>query len=73
MLCGEDAVEGQHAVSTGKMDENKLFYLMSRGLSDVEAKKLIIEADFQPILEKIPVIELRDAISTYLRRRLHHV
>ncbi len=73
MLCGEDAVEGQHAVSTGKMDENKLFYLMSRGLSEIEAKKLIIEADFQPILNKIPVNELRDAISTYLRRRLHHV
>lgn len=73
MLCGEDAVEGQHAVSTGKMDENKLFYLMSRGLSDVEAKKLIIEAEFQPILNKIPVTELRDTISTYLRRRLNHV
>lgn len=73
MLCGEDAVEGQHAVSTGKMDENKIFYLMSRGLSEVEAKKLIIEAEFQPILEKIPVIELRDTISMYLRRRLNHV
>jgi FeS assembly protein SufD len=73
MLCGEDAVEGQHAVSTGKIDENKLFYLMSRGLSEVEAKKIIIEASFQPILEKIPVTELKDTISTYLRRRLSHV
>jgi len=72
MLCEEDAVEGQHAVSTGKMDENKLFYLMSRGLSEVEAKKLIIEASFQPILEKIPVTELKNTISTYLRRRLNH-
>lgn len=45
--------------STGKIDENKLFYLMSRGFSELEAKKLIIESSFNPITEKVPIEELR--------------
>ena len=73
LLCGEDNVEGQHAASTGKIDENKLFYLMSRGFSEVEAKKLIVEAAFNPITEKIPLTELKEEISEYIRRRLINV
>lgn len=70
LLCGEDDVEGQHAASTGKIDEDKLFYLMSRGFSEAEAKKLIIEAAFNPIMEGIPLLELKKEISLYIRRRL---
>lgn len=73
MLCEEDDVEGQHAASSGKIDEAQLFYLMSRGLSEIEAKKLIIEAAFQPIVDRIPVEALKEAISDNIRRRLAHV
>ena len=34
ILCGEEEVEGQHAASVGRLDENKLYYLRSRGLSE---------------------------------------
>lgn len=73
LLCGEDDVQGQHAASTGKIDENKLFYLMSRGFSEVEAKKLIIESSFNPITERVPIEELREEISEYIRRRMLNV
>lgn len=73
LLCGEDDVQGQHAASTGKIDENKLFYLMSRGFSELEAKKLIIESSFNPITEKVPIEELREEISEYIRRRMINV
>ena len=53
LLCGEDNVEGEHATSTGKPDEAKLYYLMSRGFSETEAKKLIVEASFTPLLNKL--------------------
>ncbi|KAF1854865.1 hypothetical protein Lal_00007224, partial [Lupinus albus] len=72
MLCAEDAVEGQHAASAGKVDENKLFYLMSRGLSETEAKKLVIEAAFQPILAEVPLAALQQEISDYVQGRLSH-
>lgn len=73
MLSGEHDVDGQHAASAGKLDENKLFYLMSRGFSETEAKKMIVEASFQPILEKIPVEYLKQIVSAYIKERLNHV
>ena len=43
LLCKEDNVVGNHAASAGQIDQNKLFYLMSRGFSEVEAKHIIVE------------------------------
>lgn len=70
LLCEEDDVVGQHAASAGKIDDDKLFYLMSRGLSTDEAKKLIIEAALNPIINIITVEEIRDAILSKIQRRL---
>ena len=70
LLCDEDDVQGEHAASAGQIDKNKLFYLMSRGLSERESKKLIIEATFRPIIDKIPLEELQDIINSEISRRL---
>ena len=70
LLCEEDDVEGQHAASVGQIDENKLFYLMSRGLTEGEAKKLIIEASFGPVLAEIPLEEIRVRIEKEIHRRV---
>lgn len=53
LLCHEEDVSGTHSVSTGKVDENKLFYLMSKGINEKEANKLIMYANFNKILENI--------------------
>lgn len=73
LLCAEEDVEGAHAASAGKIDEKKLFYLMTRGLSEQEAKKLIAEAEFAPVVEKIPDENLRGQISARVKRSLEHV
>lgn len=70
LLCEEDDVEGMHAASAGQIDSDKLFYLMSRGLDERAAKKLIIEASYAPIIDKIPLVSLREAISEEIHRRL---
>lgn len=70
LLCEEDDVEGEHAASAGQIDENRLFYLMSRGLDEKQAKKLIVEASFRPIIDKIPLEALRELISHEVERRL---
>lgn len=46
ILCGEEEVEGQHAASVGRLDENKLYYLRSRGLSEAQARRLMVDARF---------------------------
>ncbi len=70
LLCGEDDVEGEHAASAGQIDESKLFYLMSRGLDEREAKKLIVEASFAPIIDRIPSDHLQTLLSEEIERRL---
>ena len=70
MLSHEDDVDGHHAVSVGRMDEAKLFYLMSRGLDLEEAKSLVVEASLRPVLDRIPVDALKEEIDAYLKGRL---
>ena len=53
LMCHEEDVDGSHGVSTGKLDRNKLFYLMSRGFDEKESKKIIIMANFNKIINNI--------------------
>ncbi len=73
ILCGEENVEGKHAANSGKIDENQLFYMMSRGLDELSAKKLIIEAWFEPVIGKIPYTSVQEGIKDYVKERLSHV
>jgi Fe-S cluster assembly scaffold protein SufB len=70
MLSHEDDVDGHHAVSVGKIDEGKLFYLMSRGLDMADAQRLIVEASFHPVLDRIEDEALKEEIDKVLMGRL---
>ena len=70
LLCTEDDVEGNHSSASGKIDEQKLFYLMSRGLNYKEATKLIVKANFNKIVQQIKDEELRNDILNEIDKRL---
>ena len=70
ILCGEEEVEGQHAASIGRLDEEKLYYLRSRGLSEAQARRLMVDARFAPALDKIPLEDLRTEVQEAAARRL---
>lgn len=70
MLSGEADVDGHHAVSIGKMNEEKLFYLMSRGLDMDEAKRLVVEAAIAPVCARIPDEELTAEIKAEIEGRI---
>ncbi len=59
-----------HGSTTGKVDEDQLFYLMSRGLSRAEATALIIEGFFEPLLARIPLDQVRAKITGFIREKL---
>ncbi|MBS3105926.1 Fe-S cluster assembly protein SufD [Candidatus Woesearchaeota archaeon] len=61
-------VKASHGATVGQIDEEHLFYLMSRGLSRDEAERLIIEGFFEPVIQKIPLEELRERIRGMVRR-----
>lgn len=70
ILCTEEDVEGQHAATIGKINAQRMFYLQSRGLSESEAKHLVVQAQFAPVLQKVPDEALRGQVDAYLERRM---
>lgn len=67
LLCEEDDVSGEHAAASGKIDESKLFYLMSRGFNHNDARRIIIEGSFNPIIDKIDNEDTRNAILAAIK------
>ncbi|MDG6926015.1 MAG: Fe-S cluster assembly protein SufD [Nitrososphaerota archaeon] len=53
-------VKATHSASVAQVDEEQVFYLMARGLSPDEAKKMIVIGFFEPVLSRIPVEMARE-------------
>ena len=70
LLCSEEDVEGNHSNSAGKIDEQKLYYIMTRGISKEEAQKLIVKAKFNHILENINDENTKQELIEEIDRRL---
>ena len=70
LLCQEDDVEGVHAASAGKIDQDKLFYIMSRGLDYDQAKKMLVETRLVPTIQKLPDEELAKEVWSQIESRI---
>ena len=53
ILCAEEDVEGSHGATAGRIDDEKLFYMRSRGLSDERIMQLIARAKISRVTEMI--------------------
>ena len=70
LLCSEEDVQGTHSNSAGKIDEEKLYYIMTRGISKSQAQKLIVKAKFNSVLENIEKAELKNEILYEINKKL---
>lgn len=55
MEVSEKDVEASHEAVVGKIQEEQLFYLMSRGLSEKEATKMIVSGFIEPLVKELPL------------------
>lgn len=62
-----------HASATGRFDEEQLFYLMSRGIPEVEARKLVVRGFFTEMIERMEVPELRQRVADAVEAELERV
>lgn len=69
LLAHEDNVEGNHAASAGKLDQDLLFYIMSRGFSYEDAENLMIESKFSGAIDRLEDEEIKEKI----RNRVHGI
>jgi Fe-S cluster assembly protein SufB len=66
MNVGESDVTASHEAVVGKIGEEQLFYMMSRGLSEQEATRLIVAGFIEPIVRELPLeyaVELNKLIE----------
>lgn len=63
LLIEEFEVTAGHAASVGQLDEEQLYYLMSRGLPRQEAEFLVIRGFLGPVLKRMPSQEAREQLG----------
>lgn len=67
ILCGEEDVEGNHGASIGKIDEDTLLYMESRGIPQDQARLLIVSGRLDQIINKIPDAAIAERASTFIK------
>ena len=61
-----DDVKCSHGSASGSLNENSIFYLMSRGLNYQEAKELLINGFLLDVVEKITDSEIKNLIKNMI-------
>ena len=61
-----DDVKCSHGSTSGNLDENVIFYLMSRGLNYQQSKKLLINGFLLDVVQKITDLEIQDLIKNIM-------
>jgi Fe-S cluster assembly protein SufD len=65
-----EVIGAGHASTTGRFDDEQLFYLMARGITEVEARRLVVRGFFADVIERIGVPEVRDRLLAAVEREL---
>ena len=64
-------IEGAgHASSTGRFDDEQLFYLQARGIPEDEARRLVVRGFFADIVNKIGVAEVVEPLMEAIDEEL---
>ena len=64
-------IEGAgHASATGRFDDEQLFYLRSRGVSEAEARRLVVHGFFNDLIRKVGVPALQEKLMATVEDEL---
>lgn len=70
LLIDENEVTAGHAASIGQVDPEDMYYLMSRGLDQATAERLVIRGFLGSVITEIPVKEVRDEMIQVIEDKL---
>lgn len=71
LLIDENEVTAGHAASIGQVDPEDMYYLMSRGLDQDTAERLVIRGFLGAVITEIPVKEVRDEMISVTDTKLN--
>ncbi|OFU53543.1 MULTISPECIES: Fe-S cluster assembly protein SufD [Corynebacterium] len=66
---GEIAGAG-HAATVGRFDDDQLFYLLSRGIPEDVARRLVVRGFFNEVINLIPVESIRERLTSLIDHEL---
>jgi Fe-S cluster assembly protein SufD len=59
-----------HAATAGQLEPTHMFYLMARGIPESDARRLIVEGFYDPILQRIPFEGVRDRLLAFIDAKM---
>ncbi len=65
-----DVTSAGHASVTGRLDDDQLFYLMSRGVPELEARRLVVNGFFAELRDRIGVAFVTERLASALESEL---
>lgn len=65
-----DDVRCTHGATTGRVDEEQIFYAMARGFTRKEAMRMIVIGFFQQVFDRITLESVREALGHAIARRV---
>lgn len=68
-----DDVKCSHGATVGPVDREQLFYLRSRGLTEIEAEQLVVLGFFRKVLEQFPVASVVDWLTEVISEKITSV
>jgi Fe-S cluster assembly protein SufD len=68
-----DDVRCTHGSTSGKVDEELIFYAQCRGYTRKEAIRMIVSGFFQQIFDRITIESVREALARVIAMRVHDI
>jgi Fe-S cluster assembly protein SufD len=68
-----DDVRCTHGSTSGRVDDQQLFYAMTRGYTRKEAVRMIVEGFFQQVFDRITIESVREALGEAIGRRVRDI
>lgn len=68
-----DDVRCTHGSTSGRVDDQQLFYAMTRGYTRREAVRMIVAGFFQQVFDRITIESVRDALGEAIGRRVSDI
>jgi Fe-S cluster assembly protein SufD len=65
-----DDVRCTHGSTSGRVDEQQVFYAMTRGYTRKEAVRMIVAGFFQQVFDRITIESVRDALGDAIAERV---
>lgn len=65
-----DDVRCTHGATVSQLDQEPIFYLMSRGIRRPEAERLVVEGFFDPVFERLPLPSVRERFKEMIDMKL---